>query len=502
MKILIVDDSALSRKVILHEIENIIDVEVLEASSGEEGVELAQREKPDLITMDIEMEGMDGISAAGKIRRYPDCTHIPIIMISSKTDEVIKKIAFSAGAHIFFEKPFKQGKLLEYIHELTMVEDIFAGLRVLVVDDSSMMRKLITSSIEVKGASVIETEDAISALEIIEKQHVDLLITDLVMPGMDGVDLVSYIRNDLGNLELPIILLTAVADQAIQIEALRLGADDFLVKPFSREELISRVNNHYRRIKVSRSLNEQLYNVQKMEQVGLLLSGVMHDANNTLANIGSMAFLAERHLEDQDGVAQKMTRIQDEVERGGNLIKQLLSFSRNDEESGDQSTCFQLSVVMREVLDLFSLSKLHHIKVHVNHIDDCICIEGSKARIAQVFLNLLNNAKHAIQGRENPEICIHTEVLPKGTVIKSAQDNTTLKCAMVHISLSDNGCGIAEKNIKSVFKAFYTTKSKSEGTGLGLAMIKRTILAHHGLVTIESELNQGTSFHIYLPLKL
>ncbi|MDX8390261.1 MAG: response regulator [Mariprofundaceae bacterium] len=500
MKILVVDDSTLSRKVILREVENIADVEIFEASSGEEGVEIALRETPDLITMDIEMDGMDGITAAGKIKRYPNCTHIPIIMISSKTDEVIKKVAFSAGANIFFEKPFKQGKLREYINELTTAEDIFADLRILVVDDSSMMRKLIARSIEVKGATVIEAEDGISALEVIEQEHVDLLITDLVMPGMDGIDLVSYIRHDLGNHEIPIILLTAVADQSIQIEALRLGVDDFLIKPFSREELISRINNHYRRIKASRSLNEQLYNVQKMEQVGLLLSGVMHDANNALSNIGGMAFLAERDLEDKDNIAQKMTHIQAEVERAGNLIKQLLSFSRH-EESGDQATCFQLSVVMSEVLDLFSLSKLHDLKVHANHIDDSIFIEGSKARVAQAFLNLLNNAKHALQKRDNPEIYIHSNILPKGTVIKSSEDNKTLDHTMAHISVSDNGCGIAEENIKNIFEPFYTTKSKNEGTGLGLVMIKRTISAHHGLVTVESELDQGTSFHIYLPLK-
>ncbi|MDX8398508.1 MAG: response regulator [Mariprofundaceae bacterium] len=500
MKVLVVDDSALSRKVIIRDLERIVDVEVLEASDGEQGVSLAFSEKPDLITMDVEMPGMDGVTAAGKIRRYPDCSHIPIIMISSKTDEMIKKIAFSAGANIFFEKPFESGKLFDYVSELMVKDEIFEGLNVLVVDDSSLMRTVISGTIQVKGAVVYQAEDGVAATEVLATKHIDLLVTDLVMPNMDGIELISYIRNDLNDCELPIILLTAVAEHSVQLEGLRAGADDFLVKPFSREELVSRIHNHYRRIKIAKAFNEQLYSIQKMEEVGLLLSGVMHDTNNALSNIGNLAYLAGTHLNEPEAMSVELENIQNEVHRSAKLIKQLLAFARKSDAKSDHAECFSFESLFNDVVALFLLSKPVNIHLDIQPIDSSLHIKASKARIIQVFLNLLNNAKYALKECPSAEIILQTEVLDAGFEVEIAWEHRVLSCTTLHITLKDNGCGIAKEDLDHIFDALYTTKPEHEGTGLGLTMAKRAVKSYDGMMSVESALSIGTCFHIYFPL--
>ncbi|MDQ6993906.1 MAG: response regulator [Mariprofundus sp.] len=501
MKILIVDDSRICRAMVIQDLKLMPELEIIEASSGEEAISLTLSEKPELITMDIEMGQMSGIQAASKIRRNPECSHIPIIMISASTDITTKQLAFDAGANIFFTKPFEPGKLFKYIQELTIKNNIFDGLTILVVEDSKVMRALISHTLAAKSATIIEATDGLAALDILANQHVDLIITDLLMPGMDGIDLTIQIRKDLALEDIPIILLTAVADQSIQIEALRAGSDDFLLKPFSREELLARINNHYRRIKAARLMNEHLYNVQKMEEVGLLLSGVMHDVNNALGNIGLLAELAQYDLSNQSKVNSELSNIQDEVMRGAQLIKQLLSFSHQDKDCDDKRECFLLAAVIKDVLSLFALSKLGDIQLSIDTMDDTLLIQGSKARIAQLFLNLLNNAKFALKQQSEPMISITTNRIDKGANMSSNEGSFLAEKAMVHIAVRDNGCGIPASNLQDIFKPFFTTKGVDEGTGLGLAMIRRSIAEHHGSIHVESDLGIGTCFHIYLPLK-
>ncbi|MDX8408696.1 MAG: response regulator [Mariprofundales bacterium] len=255
MNILIVDDSAMHRGIIAKELATLTSKTILTASSAREAIDIALDQHPDLITMDLEMEGMDGIAATAKLASYPSCADIPVVVISGKTDPMIRQMAFDAGAINFFTKPFEEGVLLDFVKEILGKHvKRLEGLRILIADDSAISRTMIRRALESQGAILCEAEDGIAAVELLNQQPIDLLITDFVMPSMDGLDLTQYVREEMGNADLPIMLVTAASDLNTEVKALNLGVDDFLVKPFSHEELVARIANHQRRIRLTEEL--------------------------------------------------------------------------------------------------------------------------------------------------------------------------------------------------------------------------------------------------------
>ncbi len=289
-KVLVVDDSKGARMVISKEMLSN-GFKVLIAENGKEALEMAKELKPDIITMDVEMPVMNGFEACRKLKDDPVTREIPVVMISSNDSSETKGRGFEAGAVEFFVKPFKSGRLSDYIHMLLETKKISRREKVLIAEDSVTTRHILKYIFTKNGYNAIEAKDGKDALRLTQKHKPDLIVTDCNMPVMNGFELTKEVKRIKETKHIPIIILTAITSQQDMLKGLESGANDYLPKPFDEEELLARVKAHllnkvlYDQIEQERNKFEQMYNEQSriLRDISILntMSNKLQTVNST-----------------------------------------------------------------------------------------------------------------------------------------------------------------------------------------------------------------------------
>ena len=276
MRILIVDDSSTSRKFIRQEFEPG-GFEIFEAQDGEEALTMARRHEPHLITLDVNMPHLDGYVTCAHLRTFKFDSETgpgfsrraPIVFITSTDSAESRTRAFEVGATDFLTKPFHPGALMTIAQSILRPPDILRGTTALVVEDSNVIRHVVTDLLSRHGVTVLEADDGAAALEWArdESQRIDLILTDYLMPGMNGDELCAIIRASVRLKDVPIIFVSGVEQKQVIVQMFKAGATDFLIKPFDVEELLARIHAH---LKVS-LLNRELVvrNTEMTEELKL-----------------------------------------------------------------------------------------------------------------------------------------------------------------------------------------------------------------------------------------
>lgn len=487
-KILIVDDSPSSRALIREELAGIPDSVVYEAENGHQAMSMAIELEPDAITMDVEMPEMDGIATIKRIRYYPQCSHIPIVVISSSENHGRNAEAFHAGAVEFIHKPFAPGALRGYLEDLLAHGDRLQDMRVLVVDDSRSVRTILGRILRKQGATVLECTNGIEALEKIESEPIDLVITDFVMPKMDGLEMCRRVRQGLHLLDLPIVILTAAGEYSVVIEAIKAGANDYLVKPFSREELLSRVENHAHMVRHQRemmALQRRLVQTTKLVSLGSIATGLAHEINNPLGIIKLSVTVATKNMAQNPEKAQRaLERIDEHVNRIASLIHQLRQFARTSQQTGYSNE--SPKALLESTLELHrqQLQGRGIDLIEEYPADDAMiyCVPG---QLQHVLVELLGNARDALQPQGDP---------------KQIQVRLQIQNDRVTLEIKDNGPGIPAEILKHIEDPFFTTKDPGRGTGLGLSICSSIIQDQGGTFKILSKEGQGTLVRIEYPV--
>lgn len=243
-------------------------------------------------------------------------------------------------------------------------------------------------------------------------------------------------------------------------------------------------------------LEEKFQQAQKMDAIGTLVGGIAHDFNNILAGITGNLYLAKQKLQENPSASQKLINIELLSNRAVGLIEQLLTFARKDRVNMEQ---LQLLPLVEEVFTFLRTSTPENIDMHLDVGRDSIQINGDSTQVYQVLLNLVNNARDALKDVKEPRITIKIKKLYADELfIESNKHFRTGHYA--HISVEDNGDGIAEHQLEHIFEPFFTTKEVGKGTGLGLSMVFGAIKRHHGFVEVKSSKGKGSTFHVYIPL--
>lgn len=255
LQILVVDDSPLVCKKVRESLQNlkaeflnVSTVNIQVAANGVQALEVLQMMKGQVhgIVCDWDMPEMNGIELVRQIRRTPGCWRIPILMLTSmgKREQVVE--AMQAGMNDFLIKPFDDTELCMRMASVIR----FDSPRVLVVDDSLMVRRIVLSSLQEMEKKIsgmnspvcFEAGNGLEALEIIRrKKGMDLIISDWKMPEMDGLEFVQHLKKEPFSADIPVIMLTSVADRDAVAEALHAGVSGFLVKPFDQQQLMERI---------------------------------------------------------------------------------------------------------------------------------------------------------------------------------------------------------------------------------------------------------------------
>jgi|GEM_PF-1831268 len=244
------------------------------------------------------------------------------------------------------------------------------------------------------------------------------------------------------------------------------------------------------------ALEGQLRQAMKMEAIGTLAGGIAHDFNNILAAILGYGEMARAELPAGDQVREDVEQIIRAGTRAKELVKQILTFSR---QGAEDFSPLQAQIVVKEALKLLRSSLPTTIQIQENIDSNCRSILAAPTQIHQIIMNLCTNAKHAMeeQGGILTVSLSELEVTAPGSIAACPQLE---KGVYLDLSVGDTGCGMDKLTQSKIFDPFFTTKEIGKGTGLGLAVIHGIIKQHHGEISLKSVPDQGTVFHIYLPV--
>ncbi len=493
-KILVVDDMSMVRKTIRKELEDG-GYEVIEAKDGFEALILsAVTSPPDLITLDIEMPKQNGFQTCQKLReehytrffKHSKDGRIPIIFVTGNDNIEDRKKGFELGAADFITKPFAKGEILTAVNKILKPISLSHELTALVVDDSSVARHIVSEVLKGEGLKVIEAEDGVLALEIMEtrKHKIDIVITDLEMPRMDGSELVKKIRNEMDMPDLPIIFLTATTDQSDLLRVFKAGATDYLLKPFAKEELLARITVHLERNRLNKHLREMVKELTGLNRMkDNLLAVCSHDLRSPLNGIlGFVDLLLEKdNLEAEDTESLHQIRI------SGNVLMDLINDILDLSKAQAKEVELKLTPVLLSPIAQSSFNSMKHMGENKQQqfelIDNCPngVILANSSGLGRVFNNLLSNAIKFTP--ENGQIKVTMEPGPADSIV-----------AMV----TDTGIGIPEDKIPYLFDQFTKTSQSGTGgeggTGLGMSIVKEILEKHDAKIDVSSEDGKGTCF--------
>jgi len=244
-------------------------------------------------------------------------------------------------------------------------------------------------------------------------------------------------------------------------------------------------------------MERNFYQAQKMEAIGVLVGGIAHDFNNMLSGITGNLFLAKKKASLLPEVVQKLDNIDKLAFRAADMIAKLLTFSRKEVL---QLKLVPLTSYVKELSELMRVGIPENIQFSQDICTDELQVKGDSAQLHQVLMNLINNARDALEGVDNPEIILRIEEVTLGQEFIDLRPYHITGKHFAHISISDNGCGIPKDHLVHLFEPFFTTKAQDKGTGLGLAMVYGAVKSHGGFIEAESVEGEGTTFHVYLPL--
>ncbi len=368
--------------------------------------------------------------------------------------------------------------------------------RIAVVDDDPGSRKTATDLLTPLGHDVKTYSNGRAFLDSLNEGPPDLLLCDVMMPDLDGLEVTRTLRKKTELAALPIVLVTALDAVGDRVAGLEAGADDFLSKPVHGPELRARVGNllqvgAYRKwLEAEREaakrqvdqVQQQLFHAERLATLGTFAAGISHELKNIVAVFSSMLGTLDRLptgylLDDEAFTALKQT-----TQHASELAHSVLQVSRASGPSDDR---VELAGVVRDVTSMLrAAGRTRHLDVRLTLPSQAVTAHASMLEVQQVLLNLIGNATDAIGNKRDARIEI----------------TLTSEGELAHLVVADNGPGIPDHVRAKLFTPFFTTKPPGKGTGLGLSVIKQIVEKWQGSIELDSTVGQGTSVHVKLPL--
>jgi signal transduction histidine kinase len=375
---------------------------------------------------------------------------------------------------------------------------------VLLVDDepnvlAGLQRKLHSE----REFFVCETVDSgKAALKRIDQGGIDVIVSDVKMPGMDGIDLLTRLKADPASQHIPVIMLTGVADADSRRLALQLGAYDFVSKPADPHELAARLRNAMRlkayqdRLRAqNETLEQQVFQLQKLEIIGILAAGVAHDLGNILGSIGGHAELAAHDIRPGSKAWDHLQSVQRSVDHAAKMSRQILTLGQRTEQA--RQTC-DLRSIVDDCLRMLGASLTPDVTVIWNSPETMMVWSADPTQIRQVIMNLCINAIQAMDSAGRLQIDVAEKELDGEA---AAEIGEITGGRYLTLTIADTGKGMDAETLAKVFEPFFTTKGEGRGTGLGLSVADKIVRNHGGRITVTSALGRGTTFNIYFPVQ-
>jgi signal transduction histidine kinase len=423
---------------------------------------------------------------------------------------------------------------------------------ILAVDDTPANLNVISETLTDAGYEVAIATDGERALKQVLHMRPSLILLDVMMPGIDGFETCRRLKSAAATRDIPVIFMTALSDPTDKIQGFKLGAVDYITKPFEETEVLARVNTHiklrnlhkeleekvtYRTAELAAALEKiehsqiQLIQSEKMSALGNLVAGVAHEINNPVGFIygnikelhGAIADIVEHlrlyqkqfpepgkaiesHAEDIDleyllKDAEKMlSSMEVGCDRLRDISNSLRTFSRAD-------TTVKISANIHDGIDSTLMILQHRLKAQaerpeinvVKKYGDIPPVKCYLGQLSQVFMNAIANAIDALEESNRDRTYCQIKANPNTIVVSTKLSADRQR---VTIKIKDNGKGMSEEVKTRIFDHLFTTKPVGKGTGLGLSIGRQIVEeVHGGNFTCNSILGKGTEFTIELPIE-
>ncbi len=536
-RVLIAEDNENSR-VLLESLLDASGYSVVSAENGRIALELAKKDKPDLIISDIMMPEMDGYALCKAMKADSNLRDIPFVFYTATfTSPEDKTLAENIGVSKFIIKPAEVDLFLKEIEDLLNQQK----LNDLSVENPEFMEMEIEK--EYSGVLFKKLEKKVNELEL-EKNRLKLseskyrcliealrddyfffshtpdMMFDYLSPSVENVlgysesefrnSFINILTNNSINKNIMSILENSMfgeKQEPFEVEIFHKNGTirrlEITEQPIFNEDnrlevvegiahdITERVRSH---IQLAKALNG-IQHSEKVKALGTLAGGIAHDFNNILTPIIGFSEITLMDLDDRPVLKQNLKEVLAATARAKELVNQILTFSRPAEDS---RKVINPQKVISEALKLIRASVPSTIKIDVEMCENCKRIYANQTQIHQIMINLCTNAYHAMKDTGGTiRINVDDHYFDRDTVVRYVKIK---KGEYVRIEVKDTGIGIEENTLTKIFDPYFTTKPKGEGTGLGLSVVHGIVTSHGGLIDVDSEIGKGTVFTIYFPV--
>ena len=387
------------------------------------------------------------------------------------------------------------------LHSISVLETIGGSLRILVADDDAPLRQIVVTTLIRAGHQVVEASDGAEAWDRFQEQPFPMVVTDLQMPVLGGLELLKRVKAASPDTE--VVIITGYGDVGVVIEALRAGAANFVEKPFIPSEFIAQIGPCFTRCGLraeAACLQVELKSERKRREVdvrmatlGRLLSGLAHEVHNPLTFVKGNIELLQRFLEDSEAKdvsppIEHMKTLLNDLAYGVGRIEGLMdSMRRFGTSRPSEQDEMPLKTVLDNAIRLAASRKPSHASLHTELPGEEVRIVATAVEMESCFTNLLVNAYDAV-GVTGSRVDLRVRLFPY---------ETGGIAGFAEVTVCDDGPGIPAGILDEVFTPFFSRKEG--GTGLGLGIAYESAKRNGAQVTLESEEDQGATVVVRMP---
>lgn len=406
------------------------------------------------------------------------------------------------------------------------------AIKVLAIDDKpdnlTTLRAVVRDAIP--QTRVLTATNGPAGIELAAAEDPDVILLDIVMPGMDGFEVCRRLKADDRIKDIPVVFLTALkTDTASRIKAMETGGEGFLAKPLETVELTAQIQAMAKVKRANRSqrtekdrlkalvaertralqlelierkqaeierekLQAQLNQAQKMESIGTLAGGIAHDFNNILFPIIGHSEILMDDVPKDSPLQESLKEIYTGALRAKDLVQQILAFARQEK---NELRMMRMQPIIKEALKLIRSTIPTSIAISQNIQPVCGAVKADPTQIHQIVMNLATNAWHAM-AENGGKLSVSLKQIELDEYNQVTPDMSPGLYAC--LTVADTGTGMDQELIHRIFDPFFTTKEKDKGTGMGLSVIHGIVKSMNGVIQVYSKLEKGSEFHIYLPV--
>lgn len=365
---------------------------------------------------------------------------------------------------------------------------------VLIVDDEPDIRDVLAIALQDMGYRTLEAENAAQAFDVFQSDTPQIVVTDIKMPGGDGIELLRKIKHE--NPETEVIMITGHGDMNLAIRSLKYRATDFITKPINVDALDIAIRRALEKIDMRTKLRDYTRNLERLVRektelqdhlasLGLMIGSISHGMKGLLTSLDGGLYLIASGLKkkDLDRAAQGCDAARKTAEQIRKMVLDILYYAKDRELRRVPVKALAFAEELVRVIQ--PRIEAGGIRLQCHFEKDLPTMEVDADYLQAALINILDNAVDA---------CLKNQAADEHRIDLSVKDDN----GEILFCIADNGIGMDEETCKSIFDLFYSTKGR-KGTGLGLFIANRVVGQHEGTITVASTVGKGTEFKVTIP---